>query len=403
VALDVLHISESDGGGGAGAAAYRLHRGLEERGHRSRMLVGRKTTADEGVRRLKRGTAWRAADRATGGVLDALSLQYVLYPSSFGIRRDGWYRDADVVQLHNLHGSYFAFTALPALTRGVPVAWQLHDQWAMTGHVAYPRDCERWRHGCGSCPYLHEYPALRRDTTAFLWRLKRRVYARSALTLVVSSRWMERTVAESPLLARFPVRLIPTGIDTRRFTPGPRDEARRRLGLPEGRPLVLFAASQLHEPRKGLALLVEALGRLDDPPLLVLAGEGAAPPEVETRALGALDGDALVDAYRAVDVFAVPTLADVLTQTAPEALACATPCLAFDDGGVTDAVRHLETGWTARLGDAGELARGLATLLGDAELRDRLGRRGREVAAHEYDAALQVERYVALYDELVSA
>jgi phosphatidylinositol alpha-1,6-mannosyltransferase len=66
-------------------------------------------------------------------------------------------------------------------------------------------------------------------------------------------------------------------------------------------------------------------------------------------------------------------------------------------------VRHLETGWTARLGDAGELARGLATLLGDAELRDRLGRRGREVAEQEYDAGLQVERYVALYEELVVA
>ena len=71
----------------------------------------------------------------------------------------------------------------------------------------------------------------------------------------------------------------------------------------------------------------------------------------------------------------MPTLADVLTQTAPESIACGTPCVAFDRGGVTDVVRHLETGYQARFGDVDELARGLTTLLGDSELRERLSRR----------------------------
>ncbi len=111
----------------------------------------------------------------------------------------------------------------------------------------------------------------------------------------------------------------------------------------------------------------------------------------------------LADAYRAADVFAVPTLADVLTQTAPESIACGTPCVAFDRGGVTDVVRHMETGYTARFGDADDLAEGLATLLGDQELLDRLGRRCREVAEEEFPIELQVERYVSLYEELVAA
>jgi len=135
--LDVLHISESDAAGGAARAAYKIHRGLNGIGHRSRMLVGRKVTRDADIRRLKRNVAWRAADREAGSVLDAVDLQYVFYPSSFGVVRDDWFRAADVVQLHNLHGSYFSFTALPALSRRRPVVWLLHDQWAMTGHVAY--------------------------------------------------------------------------------------------------------------------------------------------------------------------------------------------------------------------------------------------------------------------------
>lgn len=399
--LNVLHISESDAAGGAGRAAYKLHRGLNGLGHVSRMLVGRKVTRDTDIRPLKRNLLWRALDRASGELFDLLSLQYVFYPSSFGVLADEWFRSASVVQLHNLHGSYFGFTALPAISRLRPVVWQLHDQWGLTGHVAYSLDCERWRHGCGMCPYLGEYPRLRHDTTALLYRLKDRVYRSSRLNLVVPSRWMADIVAASPLLNRFPVHYIPTGIDIDVFKPGDRDEARERLGLPLDRKIIFFAAANINERRKGLHLLAEALRRLDDPPLLVVAGNGTVARGIETRYLGAvLDEEILADAYRAADVFAVPTLADVLTQTAPESIACGTPCVSFDRGGVIDVVRHLETGYQAKFGDVDDLARGLTTLLGDSELLARLSRRCREVAETEFAVQQQVERYAALYEEL---
>lgn len=396
--MNVLHISESDAAGGAARLAYRLHSGLNAAGHRSRMLVGRRVGDDPNVRRVKRNAAWRVADRAVGAPLDKLSLQYVLYPSSFGVARDSWFREADVVQLHNLHGSYFSFTALPTLARRRPLVWLLHDQWALTGHVAYPLDCERWRYGCGSCPYLDHYPRLNRDTTALLWRLKRRTYKRTKLTLVVPSRWLEQAVRESPLLGRFRVERILHGLDVERFRPRPRDEARRRLGLPSDRRLVLFAASDLHEPRKGLELLRRALLRLDERPLLVLAGEGRPPEGLETRTLGHLDDDALVDAYAAADVLAVPTLADVLTQTAPEAIACGTPCVAFDRGGVTDVVRHGETGYQAAFGDIDGLARGIAEVLASP---DGFSARCRAFAERELALERQVRDYVRLYEDLV--
>ena len=402
MSLNVLHISESDAAGGAGRAAYKLHRGLNGLGHLSRMLVGRKVTEDTDIRPLKRNLLWRVLDRAAGELFDLLSLQYVFYPSSFGVLADAWFRSASVVQLHNLHGSYFGFTALPAISRLRPVVWQLHDQWGLTGHVAYSLDCERWRHGCGACPYLNEYPRLRADTTALLYRLKDRVYRGSQLNLVVPSRWMADIVHASPLLSRFPVHYIPTGIDIDVFRPGDRDDARRRLRLPLDRRIIFFAAANINERRKGLHLLAEALRRLEEPPLLLVAGNGTVARGIETRYLGAvMDEEILADAYRAADVFAVPTLADVLTQTAPESIACGTPCVAFDRGGVIDVVRHLETGYQARFADVDDLARGLTTLLGDSELLGKLSRRCREVAETEFAVDVQVERYAALYEELV--
>jgi glycosyltransferase involved in cell wall biosynthesis len=402
--LSVLHISESDAAGGAARAAYKIHRGLNGSGHASRMLVGRKVTDDRDVRRLKRNVAWRGADRASGAVLDRLSLQYAFYPSSFGVAVDQWFRSADVVQLHNLHGSYFSFTALPFLSRRRPVVWLLHDQRAVTGHVAYSLDCERWRIGCGACPYLDEYPRLRRDTTALLWRLKHFVYAHSDLQIVVPSRWLLELVRTSPLLERFAARHIPNGIDIEVFSPGSKEDARRRLGLPESRPIVFFAAADLGERRKGLHLLVEALRTLQRPPLLLLAGSGTAPQQLESVSLGPVSDElTLRDAYRAADVFAVPTLADVLAQTAQESIACGTPCISFDRGGVTEVVRHLETGYQAAYGRVDALADGLRVMLEDPELLNRLSLRCREVAEQEYDVELQVHRYVELYEEVLAA
>ena len=128
------------------------------------------------------------------------------------------------------------------------------------------------------------------------------------------------------------------------------------------------------------------------------------PEGVESRVLGAVSDELVLrDAYRAADVFAVPTVADVLAQTAQESIACGTPCVSFDKGGVTEVVRHLETGYQAKLGSVDSLAEGLATLLADDELIAKLSARCREVATREYGVDLQVSRYVELYDEVLAA
>lgn len=398
--MNVLHISESDAAGGAARAAYKLHDDLRKRDHLSRMLVARKLTSDNDVRRLKRHLAWRGLDRASGEVLDRLGLQYAFYPSSFAVAGDPWFRDADVIQLHNTHGSYFSHSALPFLSRRQPVVWLLHDMWAFTGHVAYSYDCERWRHGCGSCPYLGEYPALPRDSTATLWRLKRSLYRRSRLQLVTPSRWLAGLVRSSPLLGRFPVHHIPYGVDTAMFSPGPREEARRRLDLPPDRAIVLFVATDLTEHRKGFQFLDEALEPLDDPLLLAVAASGSTEFAVDTRLLTVDDDWLLVDAYRAADVVVLPTLADNLPNVVIESMACGTPCVAFATGGVPDAVRHLETGYLVRPGDVGALTEGLRTLLADEPLRARLGAASRRAAVEEYSLERQSQRYLDLYAAL---
>lgn len=401
----VLHISAADAAGGAARSAARIHRGVRALGWRSRMLVGQRRSDDPDVRTLKRSALWRALDRPFSTLTDALSLQYLFLPSSFALVRDPWFRECDVVQLYNVHGSYFSHTALPSITSRRPLVWRLSDMWAMTGHVAYSYDCERWQHGCGSCPYLGEYPRLTRDTTAFLWRWKRRVYARSTLTLVAPSRWMESLARSSPLLRDFDVRRIPNGIDLERFRPRDRGEARHALGLDPAKRVVLFSALEAGDVRKGGAVLADALSRLDDLEFqLVVMGPQASGFPREAHSLGTLhDDERIALAFAAADVYVLPTLAENLPNVALESIACGTPVVAFDVGGVPDAVRDGVSGLLAPLRDGAALAAHIQRLLADDELRTRLGAGARTLAEAEFGAEREARAFAALYEELAAS
>jgi glycosyltransferase involved in cell wall biosynthesis len=97
----------------------------------------------------------------------------------------------------------------------------------------------------------------------------------------------------------------------------------------------------------------------------------------------------------------VPSLADNLPLVLIEALACGTPIVAFEAGGVPDVVRHMETGYLARPKDAVDLAHGIQVLLQDESLRRRMGQRGRAIAEAEYSLEVQGRRYVNIYEEVL--
>src|SRR5260221_10261991 len=179
------------------------------------MLVSLKKSSDHDVDYIhRRNRLLRGLDNRLGrGLVDRLDLQYLFYPSSLALPVHPWLQEADIVQLYNTHGGYFSHTILPLLSRMRPIVWRLSYMWAFTGHCSYSYDCERWRTGCGACPLLDEYPALKRDTTAFLWKAKRVLYRHSRMNIVVTSRWMAKLVHESRLLGHFPEFNTPNGID----------------------------------------------------------------------------------------------------------------------------------------------------------------------------------------------
>ena len=101
-------------------------------------------------------------------------------------------------------------------------------------------------------------------------------------------------------------------------------------------------------------------------------------------------------AYSAADIFVLPTLAENLPNGILESMACGTPAVAFEVGGVPDLVRHGETGHLARAVTAQALADGIENLIQRPELREALGRRAREIAERDYSSELEARRFLEL-------
>jgi glycosyltransferase involved in cell wall biosynthesis len=135
--------------------------------------------------------------------------------------------------------------------------------------------------------------------------------------------------------------------------------------------------------------------------VLLVVGNGAVQDiPVRVRSLGFVaDPEQKAVAYSAADVLALPSRIDNLPVVLQESLACGTPAVAFEVGGVADLVRPGETGSLAAPGDVAAFASSLEALLTD---RDRLARYRescRRVATEEYSLPVQGRRYRSLFEE----
>lgn len=340
---------------------------------------------------------------------------------------------SDVVHLHNLHGRYFDLRLLPGIAEAAPTILTLHDSWLLTGHCAHSGACERWRTGCGGCPDLSVYPAVRRDATAGNWRRKQRIYARSTgrLHIGAPSRWLLDRVDASMLgPAVADARVIHGGVDLEVFRParaGEAEAARERFGLPQGAPVLLTVANGLvANPWKDWGTLHRALGLLgseEGGPVTVAAlGEEGADLQlgrVRVVFLGRrTEREEVAAAYRASDVYVHAARVDTFPNAVLEGLATGLPVVASAVGGIPEQVRPAAlpgaslsaaagaapaTGILVPPGDPAPLAAALRTLVDDPALRRRLGSAGRADAEQRFSGSAGLGAYVDWAEELAAA
>ena len=241
--------------------------------------------------------------------------------------------------------------------------------------------------------------------------IERRVIEGSERVITVSE-FSRRQVVQTLGVSPDRIEVVPNGIDAR-FAPGAGDHVRLRHGLGGG-PVALFLGGL--KPRKNLALLLDAWREVAparaDARLLV-AGVGPLESSLRRRAVALGLGGRVVFAgriaeaekvgyYNAADLFVSPSSLEGFGFTVGEAMSCGLPVVVSDRGALPELVVHGEGGFVCRHGDAGELARRLLLLLGDALLRRRFGRFNRDRVDRHFRWERASRRVWDIYEEVLT-
>ncbi len=310
----------------------------------------------------------------------------------------------DVISLHSINE--WTDAALPRsiaadLRSIAPVVWTLHDMWPLTGWSDYPAEYQD-----ANLSDEQAYEKVFGSAQRAADELNGGIDAQP-LVFAAPSRWIG-DLAKRVFDGRNRVEHIPHGVDLTEFKSLPQDEARRLLDIPDKGPVIAAAATSIHSPRKGLRFLVEALAKLEKPVTLALFGHFRQivdwPTNVRVVPLGFLgDVRLLRAAYSSADVFVAPSLAEMFGLVLIESMACGTPCVGFETGGIPEIIRPGHTGYLAPRGDASALANAIDRVLSQtADGKAAMRAACRRVVEQEFDLRMEVQRYADLFSELAA-
>ena len=399
--MRVYHLSSAPFSGGAARAGFRLHEGL---------------LREPGVESL-----WLDASGGAHGP-SVLNLPPPTKPSPLllRLRRKKW---AKITQRHfapttppasnpigwgsiemleklpkpdvwNLHWvSWFLDWAnlLPWMAEQAPIVWTLHDLNPLRGIWHYE-------------PQTEERTPERLKYEAEALEIKRRALAKipkDRLTFIGPSRWMVGECGKSPITAGFRCESIPYGLDTDVFQNRSKEKIREIFGIANSECVIGFVADSMHDPRKGMHLLLEAIELLaaqhKNLHLLAVGSGKLKTTSVRCTQVGSVANDVLLShIYSACDVFVCPSAQDNLPNTVLEALACNVPIAGFRVGGLPDLVACELQGTLGRLdGGAASLAAAISS-----RIQSRSSALNEQIP-FSYSLESQAQSYLQLYGSFI--
>lgn len=220
------------------------------------------------------------------------------------------------------------------------------------------------------------------------------------------------------------VHVVHNGVDVDRFRPLPDPSVPARYGLDPDRPFVLCVGRATRQ--KGLTHLLRAARLMTADAQLLLCASAPDTPELAQELSAAVaqaraehgeesvvlvdqavSRDELIALYSSAAVFACPSIYEPLGIVNLEAMACGTPVVASDVGGIPEVVVDGATGLLAHYDPTAPeafefaLATALDRLLTDPGLAERMGQAGRQRAESQFGWAAIAEQTVSIYEQVL--
>lgn len=406
--MKVIHLSNSSGGG-AGIAAYRIHKSLIEIGLNSEMWVNLPFNKDNSVKSSKNifnnFYTFMRRNSKKPLMLFFKTKNSILHSPSF--LSSSWVKkinmsDADVVNLHWVQHEMLSVSDISKINK--PLVWTLHDMWSFCGaeHVSWD---ERWLDGYN----IDNRPSHEKgfDINRWTW-LRKMKYWKKPIQIITPSTWLKECVNKSKLMKNWPCKTIPNVINTSLWKPEDKSLSRKILNLPKKDFILAFGSFNANqEYHKGFDLFQKALQKIQRENLikfhLIIFGQKKTNNNLNLKIplhnLGYLNEVKLKKLYSAADAVVVPSRLEAFGQIASEASACGTPVVSFNTSGLKDIIIHRKTGYLAKKFDIEDLSKGIRWVLENSKI-EQLGYNARKHVTDNFRSDIVANKYLETYREV---
>jgi len=417
--MKITFVNTTDIRGGAAIAAFRLFKLIHEKYPETRMLVREKLTGTHDVQGLNNNIfqktliLFRFYLERISYILRARTKDtwFAFSPANTGqrIEKRTEIMSADIIHLHWINGGFLSLKSIQHLLQtGKPVVWTLHDMWAFTGGCHYSGSCTNYVQNCGNCNFLRFPSSV--DMSFRVNMGKQKAYSSGNISFVAVSNWMAENARKSGLIGKSRIEVIPNPIDVEIYKSADRSVVRNKMGLPLNKFLILAGAANLKDKRKGFIYLIQALNKMkeDWPEIaakfgLITFGKSSevynSPVDVYPQSY-LKDDHSIAMLYQSADVFVLPTLEDNLPGTVMESLACETPVVAFNTGGIPDMIDHKSNGYLAELKNVNDLVSGITWVESHPEI-SRIKENCRKKVISNFSPEVVTEKYINFYRSLI--
>jgi glycosyltransferase involved in cell wall biosynthesis len=416
--MRVLIINTSERIGGAAIAANRLMDALRNNGIQAKMLVRDKQTNQVTVIGLKKSLwniwqfVWERIIIWKANHFKKHNLFTVdIANTGTDITTLPEFKQADIIHLHWINQGMLSLKNIQKiLSSGKPVVWTMHDMWPCTGICHHARECNNYHQECHHCPYIYK-GGNKKDISNQVFKTKKELYQTAPITFITCSQWLKERASQSALLKGHNIVHIPNPINTNRFKPRNKQEARQKSGLPMDKKLILFGAAKITDKRKGIdyfidscKVLVNKYPELKEELGVVVYGKDSEQLKpllpFEVYPLNYISNEKeILNVYNSVDLFVTPSLEENLPNTIMEAMACGVPCVGFNVGGIPEMIDHLHNGYVAEYKSAEDFANGIYWTLTEGEY-DMLSEEASRKVTACYSEGTIAKKYIEVYNKI---